>query len=82
MTHRSTFASASAALLLAACASAPPAYPDGTLEGLFEAERAFACLSVEKGSMQDSSDFKISYCPRFGFRTLVKSWRMRLSAMT
>ena len=52
------------------------------LDGLIEAERAFACLSVEKGSMQDSSDFKISYCPRFGFRTLVKSWRMRLSAMT
>jgi ketosteroid isomerase-like protein len=49
MTHRSTFASASVALLLAACASAPLTYPDGTLEGLFDAERAFARASTERG---------------------------------
>ena len=49
MIHRSTFAAASAALLLAACASAPPAYRDGTLEGLFDAERAFARASTERG---------------------------------
>src|SRR5438093_1511944 len=49
MAHRSTFALASAALLLAACASAPVAYPDATLEGLFDAERAFARASTERG---------------------------------
>jgi ketosteroid isomerase-like protein len=36
-------------LLLAACASAPVAYPDGTLEGLFAAERVFARASTERG---------------------------------
>jgi ketosteroid isomerase-like protein len=35
--------------LLAACASAPVAYPDATLEGLFDAERAFAKASTERG---------------------------------
>ncbi len=49
MAHRPTFASACAALLLAACASAPIAYPDATLEGLFDAERAFARASTERG---------------------------------
>src|SRR5213078_1877121 len=48
MTYRSTFASASAALLLA-CASVPAGYSDGTLEGLFDAERAFARASTERG---------------------------------
>ena len=48
MTYRSTFASASAALLLA-CASVPAGYSDGTLEGLFDAERAFAHASTERG---------------------------------
>lgn len=37
-----------AALLLAACASAPT-YPDGTLEDLFNAERAFARDATERG---------------------------------
>jgi hypothetical protein len=35
-------------LLAAACAEAP-VYPDGTLEGLFAAERAFARASTERG---------------------------------
>jgi uncharacterized protein DUF4440 len=37
-----------AASLLGACASAPT-YPDGTLEGLFSAERAFARDATERG---------------------------------
>jgi ketosteroid isomerase-like protein len=49
MTHRSTFAAASAGLLLGACAGAPVTYPDATLEGLFDAERAFARASTERG---------------------------------
>ena len=38
-----------AAFLVAGCASAPVAYPDATLEGLFESERAFARASTERG---------------------------------
>ena len=49
MKHRLPFASASVALLLAACTSAPVAYPDRTLEELFDAERAFARASTERG---------------------------------
>lgn len=39
----------SAALLLAACASAPGAPPDGKLEELFAVERSFAAASTERG---------------------------------
>jgi ketosteroid isomerase-like protein len=49
MFHRSRFGSATTALLLAACASAPIAAPDDSLEGLFAAERSFAKASTERG---------------------------------
>jgi ketosteroid isomerase-like protein len=49
MFHRSKFGSAIAVLLLAACASAPVAAPDDSLEGLFAAERSFAKASTERG---------------------------------
>jgi ketosteroid isomerase-like protein len=49
MTGHSVVATAVATLLLAACTSAPVAGPDRTLEGLFDAERAFARASTERG---------------------------------
>lgn len=49
MTGHSICATITAVLLLAACTSAPVAYPDATLEKLFDAERAFARASTERG---------------------------------
>ncbi len=49
MTGQSISAAITTALLLGACASAPVAYSDGTLDGLFAAERAFARASTERG---------------------------------
>jgi ketosteroid isomerase-like protein len=49
MTGHSIFATVVTTLLLAACTSAPVAYSDRTLEGLFDAERAFARASTERG---------------------------------
>src|SRR5437667_3749690 len=48
MTHCSRARLTVAALLLAACSTAPT-YPDATLEALFDAERAFARDSTERG---------------------------------
>jgi len=49
MALSSRFGCASAVLLLVACASAPVATPDDSLEGLFAAERSFARASTERG---------------------------------
>jgi hypothetical protein len=49
MTGHSIFATVISTSLLAACTSAPVAYPDRTLDGLFDAERAFARASTERG---------------------------------
>jgi len=49
MTGHSIFATVVSTSLLAACTSAPVAYPDRTLDGLFDAERAFARASTERG---------------------------------
>jgi len=49
MAFRSKSGCAAAALLLAACASAPAPVPDGALEQLFATERSFARASTERG---------------------------------
>jgi uncharacterized protein DUF4440 len=49
MTGYSIFATVVSTSLLAACTSAPVAYSDRTLDGLFDAERAFARASTERG---------------------------------
>jgi ketosteroid isomerase-like protein len=49
MALSSRFGCAAAALLLAACVSAPAPAPDGALEQLFAAERSFARASTERG---------------------------------
>jgi ketosteroid isomerase-like protein len=49
MTGHSIFSTVVSTSLLAACASAPVAYHDRTLDGLFDAERAFARASTERG---------------------------------
>src|SRR5271156_4535736 len=49
MASISRFGCVAAALLLAACVSAPAPAPDGALEQLFAAERSFARASTEHG---------------------------------
>ena len=63
MCHHSWFGSASVALLLVACASAPVSTPDDRLEGLFAAERAFAKASTERGIRSEVRVMSVHHDP-------------------